>query len=71
MKNSQSLSFYKFIVDSSWYLGIVACCGWTIMCIISVVSNDKIIGTDLIAFELKLKTPHPTIASISETLILQ
>ncbi|MFC3559404.1 DUF2975 domain-containing protein [Pedobacter jamesrossensis] len=67
MKNSRSLTFYKFLIDSSWYLGIAVCCIWAILCFISIVSEDKIIGTDLVEFELKLKTPHPNITSIGET----
>ena len=66
MEKSRSLTFYKFIVDSSWYIGIVVCCIWTIVCLVSIVGDKKVIGTDLIAFEIQSKIPHLSISSISE-----
>jgi len=67
MINSRSLSFYKFLIDSSWYLGIAICCVWAIMCFKSVISDDKIPGVDLVEFELTLNAPHPTLTTLSDT----
>lgn len=66
MKKSCSLRFYKFIVDSSWYIGIAVCCYWSVICLVSVIGDKKVIGTDLIVFELESKMPHASMSSISE-----
>ncbi|MET0571876.1 MAG: DUF2975 domain-containing protein [Pedobacter agri] len=66
MKKARSLAFYKLIVDSSWYIGITVCCIWSIVCLVSIIGDKKIIGTDLISFEIESKMPIPQLSAISE-----
>ncbi|WP_316807237.1 DUF2975 domain-containing protein [Pedobacter agri] len=66
MKKSRSLIFYKFLIDSSWYIGIAVCGIWAIICLVSVLSEQRVMGTDLISFELELKSPHPDVSSLSK-----